>query len=78
MKDCEQIVLGGKFMREQEWTTARNPGRHNLGSNLHWYFNCPLGGEFEYFSDMDRMDDNWEPRMWDKPPIIDFWEAEVM
>ena len=27
---------------------------------------------------MVRMDDNWEPRIWDKPPIIDFSEAEVM
>lgn len=47
VKDFEQIILGGKFMREKEWTTSRNPGRHNLGSNLYWNFNCSLGGEFE-------------------------------
>ena len=78
VRDFEQIVLGGKYMRERGWHTSRNPGRHNLGSNLHWYFNCPLGGEFEYFSDMDCMDDNWVPRFWDEPPIFDFWKADVM
>ena len=78
VKDFEQIILGGKYMRERDWTTSRNPGRHNLGSNLHWYFNCPLGGEIEYFSDMDRMDDNWETRTWDEPPMINFWKAEVL
>jgi hypothetical protein len=78
VKDLEQIILGGKYMRERNWDTSRNPGRHNLGSNLHWYFKCPLGGEIEYFSDMDRMDENWETRYWDEPPVINFWKAEVV
>ena len=78
VKDFEQIILGGKYMRERGWSSSRNPGRHNLGSNLHWYFHSPLGGEVEYFSDMDRMDDNWKPRIWDKAPVIDFWKAEVL
>lgn len=76
--DFERIILGGKYMRDCNWETSRNPGRHNLGSNLHWYFKNPCGGEIEYFSDMDRMDDDWETRVWDEPPIINFWKAEVV
>lgn len=78
VKDFEEIIIGGKWMRDHGWGTSRNPGRHNLGSNLHWYFKCPLGGEIEYFSDMDRMDDNWETRHWDEPPEINFWKAEIV
>ena len=33
-----------------------------MGSNLFWYFANPCGGATEYFADMDRMDDDWEPR----------------
>jgi len=78
VKDLEQIILGGRYMRERDWDTSRNPGRHNLGSNLHWYFKNPCGGEIEYFSDMDRMDENWETRYWDEPPAINFWKAEIV
>ena len=78
VKDLVQIILGGKYMRERDWDTSRNPGRHNLGSNLHWYFKCPCGGEIEYFSDMDRMDENWQTRYWDEPPVINFWKADVI
>ena len=78
VRDFEEIVIGGKWMRDRGWDTSRSPGRHNLGSNLHWYFACPLGGEIEYFSDMDRMDDDWETRRWDEPPVVNFWKAEIV
>ena len=77
VKDFDEIIQGGKYLRDQEWDTSRNPGRHNLGSNLHWYFKNPCGGESEYFADMDRMDDSWETRVWEKPPVINIWKTEV-
>lgn len=77
VKDFDEIIKGGKYLRDHNWDTSRNPGRHNLGSNLHWYFENPCGGESEYFADMDRMDDSWEPRVWEKPPVINIWKSEV-
>jgi catechol 2,3-dioxygenase-like lactoylglutathione lyase family enzyme len=62
----DEVVVGGKFMEKQGWTPHTRPGRHWLGSNLFWYFKNPSGGNVEYYSDMDQMDDRWEPRIWEK------------
>ena len=45
------------------------PGRHQIGGNEFWYMLDPSGNFFEFFSDMDRIDDDdaweigtdWEP-----------------
>ena len=57
---------------------ATNPGRHILGSNLYWYFSNPSGGNTEYFADMDCMDDNWKPRIWDKNPGFSLWSIDTL
>jgi catechol 2,3-dioxygenase-like lactoylglutathione lyase family enzyme len=69
----DEIIVGGKFMLGREWKPATTPGRHVLGSNMFWYFESPCGGNTEYFCDMDLMDDNWKPRVWDKHPGFAYW-----
>ena len=44
-----------------------------LGSNLFWYFNNPCGRRTEYYADMDQMDDDWKPRIWEKNPGFAMW-----
>jgi hypothetical protein len=66
VKDFDEIMFGGKYMAAHGWPTRAKPGRHIMGSNLFWYFQNPGGGAVEYFADMDRLDDNWEPRIWDE------------
>lgn len=68
----EFMTLGNRFA-EKGWETESGPGRHSLGSNWFWYFASPLGGSIEYFADMDRMDDDWEPRVWDEAPPYARW-----
>jgi len=60
----DEVMLGGQYMKRQGWKPQNKPGRHIVGSNTYWNFNSPCGGNTEYFSDMDLMDDNWQPRIW--------------
>ena len=69
----DQMMIGGTNMLKHGAKSVSGPGRHSLGSNWFWYFNNPCGGDIEYFADMDRMDDNWEPRFWDKAPPYARW-----
>jgi catechol 2,3-dioxygenase-like lactoylglutathione lyase family enzyme len=72
----DEIMLGGKYMAKQGWDTRTRPGRHIMGSNLFWYFKCPCGGATEYFADMDRLDDDWEPRIFEENPGYAMWMLE--
>jgi catechol 2,3-dioxygenase-like lactoylglutathione lyase family enzyme len=62
--DFQEVVCGGMYLNQQNWKTARGPGRHVLGSNYYWYFVTPLGGALELSADMDQLDDNWVPGEW--------------
>ena len=74
----DEVVFGGKHMEKAGWTPHSRPGRHWLGSNLFWYFKNPCGGNTEYYADMDRMDDRWQPRIWEKGkyPGFAMWMLE--
>jgi catechol 2,3-dioxygenase-like lactoylglutathione lyase family enzyme len=69
----DEIIAGGKHMASKGWKEDTRPGRHILGSNLFWYFKNPCGGKTEYYADMDVMDDEWKPRIWDKHPGFAHW-----
>ncbi len=76
VQNFDEVIVGGKFMQGHGWKAATTPGRHVMGSNLFWYFESPCGGNTEYFADMDLMDDNWKPRVWDKHPGFAYWMIE--
>lgn len=76
VENFDMVMMGGKFMKEAGWEAETVPGRHILGSNYYWYFRNPCGGNTEYFADMDRMDDNWEPRIWDESPGFSIWSLD--
>lgn len=69
----DEIMIGGLYMQDRGWKALRNPGRHFLGSNYHWFFENPCGGRTEFVADMDRMDENWKPRIWEKHPGDSLW-----
>jgi catechol 2,3-dioxygenase-like lactoylglutathione lyase family enzyme len=73
VRDFDDIMFGGKYMKSRGWTPNTKPGRHIMGSNLFWYFKNPSGGVTEYFADMDRMDDSWQPRIWENTPGFAMW-----
>jgi glyoxalase/bleomycin resistance protein/dioxygenase superfamily protein len=73
VRDIDEIILGGKHMKERGWTANTPVGRHILGSNLFWYFNNPCGGRTEYYADMDLLDESWKPRVWQQSPGYAMW-----
>ncbi len=73
----DEVIVGGRYMLERDWKAATSPGRHVMGSNLFWYFASPCGGNTEYFADMDRMDDAWKPRVWEKHPGFAWWMMDA-
>jgi len=52
------------------------PGRHQIGGNEFWYMLDPSGNFFEFFSDMDRIEDDasWEIKTdWDPATSWSLW-----
>jgi len=76
VRNFDEIMMGGSFMKQQGWVPDTTPGRHILGSNLYWYFRNPCGGNTEYFADMDCMDDDWQPRIWENAPGFSLWSID--
>lgn len=74
VRDFDEIMFGGAHMRKRGWESASGPGRRIVGSNLFWNFRNPCGGQTEYFADMDRMDDGWQPRIVDRHPGGTMWQ----
>jgi catechol 2,3-dioxygenase-like lactoylglutathione lyase family enzyme len=61
----DDVLATGAYMTKQGWKSGMGPGRQSLGSHVYWHFDNPSGGEIEYFTDMDRFDDSWQPKVWD-------------
>ena len=68
--NLDQIAMGAQSMADSGYRTGWGLGRHTLGSNLFHYIRDPWGSWVEYFSDMDRITEDWEPRDWDIPPAV--------
>lgn len=64
-----EVLRGGKQMLEKGYPQFWGPGRHQMGGNWFWYFQSPLGCNFEFDADMDLHDDNWVPR--EAPQTVD-------
>jgi len=72
----DEVMIGGKHMQRAGWKASNKPGRHIIGSNIFWNFQNPAGGNSEYFYDMDIMDDDWKPRIWENFPGLAHWVTE--
>jgi len=68
--NIDQIAVGAQSMAESGYRTGWGLGRHTLGSNFFHYVRDPWGSWIEYFSDMDRITENWQARDWDIPPAV--------
>ncbi|MFM9967656.1 MAG: VOC family protein [Burkholderiales bacterium] len=69
MRGFDDVMSSGPYMQARGWRATWGPGRQPLGCHMFWHFDNPCGGEVEFFADMDRFDDSWEPMFWkDKSP----------
>lgn len=68
VEDIDEVMTGANYMERQGWPKSHlGLGRHRLDSALFLYLPCPLGGEIEYGTDSDYIDDRWVPREWRVP-----------
>ncbi|ALG10392.1 VOC family protein [Kibdelosporangium phytohabitans] len=66
----DDIMIGARTMAEHGHDLHFGLGRHTLGSNLFHYIRDPWGSWVEYFSDIDKITEDWRPRDWDGPPAV--------
>ena len=68
----DDVMLLGSHMEQAGWRTNVGPIRHNVGASLSWYVWNPAGGVSEALTDIDRVDDRWQPETFD-PGSPDFF-----
>jgi hypothetical protein len=71
--DFDAVMEAGNRMIDAGWKESRRPGRHTLGSNVYRFVHAPCGGRLEFVADMDRMDKDWQTRVWEKNPGHNIW-----
>ena len=65
VEDLDEVMTGANYMQRRGWEKSQwGLGRHRIGSSLFLYLPCPAGGEAEYGTDSDALDDSWVPRVW--------------
>lgn len=70
VRDIYEVAGGGIAMDSKGWSTMIGPGRHPISSAFFWYFNCPAGGQVEYYADEDYLTENWVPRKMEPSPEL--------
>lgn len=74
MDDLDAIgAAGTAVIAERSEADVVGIGRHLLGSNLFWYLTDPAGNMFEFFADMDQIDDD---ALWDRDIRRDDWTPD--
>lgn len=68
VEDVDEIMVGANYMVRKGWEPSHQGlGRHRIDSALFYYIPSPAGGEAEYGTDQDAVDDSWVPRQWTNP-----------
>ena len=81
--DPDEVGRGGRALVETTRERALNGdwgfGRHTIGSNFFHYIQDPWGSWFEYFSDMDHIDDYslWTPTNYGMEDSLANWGPKV-
>ena len=68
VEDIDELMIGANYMIRKGWRPSDiGLGRHRIDSALFYYLPCPAGGEAEYGTDADYVDQNWIPREFTVP-----------
>ena len=73
VRNFDEVIEGGNHMVGCGWKEARRLGRHTIGSNVFRFFHAPCGGRVEYAADMDRVDANYGPNIYEQRPPHHLW-----
>lgn len=77
--DPDEVGRGGRALVTKSGRGDWGFGRHTIGSNFFHYIQDPWGSWFEYFSDMDHIDDYalWTPTNYDLADSLASWAPVV-
>ena len=79
VSDPDEVGRGGRALLAKAGRGDWGFGRHTIGSNFFHYIQDPWGSWFEYYSDMDHIDDYslWTPTNYDMEDSLASWGPEV-
>jgi catechol 2,3-dioxygenase-like lactoylglutathione lyase family enzyme/predicted enzyme related to lactoylglutathione lyase len=77
--DPDEVGRGGRALVAQSKRGDWGFGRHTIGSNFFHYIQDPWGSWFEYYSDMDHIDDYalWTPTNYAMEDSLASWGPDV-
>jgi len=77
--DPDAVGRGGRALVTKAGRGGWGFGRHTIGSNFFHYIQDPWGSWFEYYSDMDHIDDHalWQPTNYDMQDSLASWGPPV-
>lgn len=77
--DPDEVGRGGRALVENTGKGDWGFGRHTIGSNFFHYIQDPWGSWFEYYSDMDHIDDYalWSPTNYEMRDSLANWGPAV-
>lgn len=77
--DPDEVGRGGRALLERTGKGDWGFGRHTIGSNFFHYVQDPWGSWFEYYSDMDHIDDHslWTPTNYEMADSLASWGPTV-
>ena len=77
--DPDEVGRGGRALLAKSGRGDWGFGRHTIGSNFFHYIQDPWGSWFEYYSDMDHIDDYslWTPTNYGMEDSLANWGPEV-
>lgn len=79
VKDPDEVGRGGRALLAKAGKGDWGFGRHTIGSNFFHYIQDPWGSWFEYYSDMDHIDDYvlWQPTNYEMEDSLASWAPPV-
>ncbi|MEY2925772.1 MAG: hypothetical protein RL367_249 [Pseudomonadota bacterium] len=79
VSDPDQVGRGGQVLRDKTGQGDWGMGRHTIGSNFFHYIKDPWGSWFEYYSDIDYIDDHalWSPTNYAMEDSLASWGPTV-
>ena len=77
--DPDEVGRGGRALHTATGKGEWGFGRHTIGSNFFHYIQDPWGSWFEYYSDMDYIDDHalWTPTNYEMQDSLASWGPAV-
>lgn len=75
VESLDALMAGAGTLQRKGWKSALGLGRHRISSTFFYYFENPAGGDAEYSTDTDYLDDDWVPRVWGRKFGHIWWVA---